>query len=383
MKLITAFAVTCLVFFLACQDEIPPPDKVQVDYVVTDASAFNVQDGAIDLTVSENEGPFSYFWSNGETTEDIGELYAGEYTLRLTFGTDGFHEVTIPVGQPEPEPLTLDFDITNVSRFGKSDGAVTVTVSGGVEPYMAIWNGVDTTLNYSDIKAGTYSVKVMDSSTPYSIIDSTTVVVTQPEFICGTDSIADVDGNLYPTVQIGEQCWMAQNLRTEHLPGDITSPIEGRYCAGTNCFTEKGAHYTWDAMMNGETGATTEDPYAVVRGICPDGWAIPTRAQFQELDVELSINGNYGDGVFSGTKMRGADSPSGFDALYAGNWGYGVYTNTNIAAFWTSTNYYFGNEDVAIDAYYFLVTADVPLLSSGHKPKEFGMSVRCIKQTEE
>jgi uncharacterized protein (TIGR02145 family) len=134
--------------------------------------------------------------------------------------------------------------------------------------------------------------------------------------------------------------------------------------------------------MNGDAGATIDDPNVVSQGICPEGWAVPTRAQFQELDAVLSVNGNYGDGFFSGTKMRGEDSSSGFDALYAGNWGYGVYVNNEIAAFWTSTNFFVGDEDVAADGYYFLVTSDVPLLSSGHKPKDFGLSVRCIKKDE-
>jgi len=359
----------------ACQEEIPPPEAVRVDYIVTDASAFNVKDGSIDVSVLDHEGPFQYFWSDGSREEDVDSLYAGEYVLRLTFGTDGFSEVTIPVGQPDPEPLNYDMDVTHVSRFGKTDGSISVTVSGGTAPYLAIWNRTDTTLVYSDLSAGIYEVRIVDSSEPFQVSDSTTVEITQPDFICESDSISDADGNLYPTVLIGDQCWMAENLKTEHLPDG--SLIADRYCAGTNCLNEKGAHYGWEAMMNGEAGVSTDDADALIQGICPDGWAIPTRAMFQALDAVLSIDGNYGSGVFSGTKMRGSDSPSGFDALAAGNWGYGVYSDTDIASFWTSTN--FGSEEQAIDAYYFLVTQDIPFLNSGHKPKAFGMSVRCVK----
>ncbi len=374
------------ILFSGCKKEtIEVAEQVILEYTVTDVSTFNGSNGAIETTLIGAEEPYYYFWSTGADTPDITGLTAGDYTLRVVFGNDGLLEETITVGQPEPEELQFNFDVNDVSRYGKSDGSISISVTGGTEPYTVIWNDTDTTMEIEGIPAGTYKVKVIDGSSPYTISDSTFVELTQPDFICGTDSIADVDGNLYPTVLIENQCWFAQNLKTEHLPDDKTTLIEGRFCAGSNCLRKEGAHYTWDAMMNGES-VDPENPYSLVQGICPEGWYIPSRRVFNDLDSILSIPGNYGDQLDSGRKMLGEGSTSGFDALVAGNWGYNVYINEDIASFWTSTEFRYDDESdtaPASEAYFFYIASDFPLLSSGHKPKPFGMSVRCMKFMDE
>jgi uncharacterized protein (TIGR02145 family) len=382
-KLFFAFLLSMLTLGSACKKEnIESPEQVILEYEVSHVSTYNGADGAIQTNLIGGEAPFSYFWSTGATTPGISGLIAGEYTVRIVYGENSVLTETIEIIQPEPQDLSLDFDITSVSRFGKSDGSITVDVQGGTAPYMAIWDERDTSLTLDNVPAGSYSVRVIDSSTPFPITTSGVAEVNQPEFICGTDSIADVDGNLYATVQIENQCWFTQNLRTEHLPDDPTTKIDGRYCSGSNCLNAKGAHYTWDAMMNGET-TNPDDPYSMAQGICPEGWSIPSRQVFQDLDAILSIEGNYGDGFFSGAKMKGEDSSSGFDALFAGNWGYGVYTNNNVASFWTSTEYFYEGQNISNEGFYFYLTENIPLVNSGHKPKTFGMSVRCMKLLEE
>jgi len=364
--------------FSGCEDRsVFQSEEIVIDFTVTDASGFNRNDGAIDVTLNNVPAPAATFWSTGETTEDINNLYAGDYLLKVTYGMSGVTEITITVGQPDPEALQLDFQVTDASRYAKRDGSIVLTVAGGTPPYQAIWNGIDTTLLLEGIGAGTYQVVVTDAGDPYQVVATGMVDVSEPQFVCGVDSIPDLDGNLYPTVVIGNQCWLAQNLRTRHVMVDSSlMEIEGLYCAGTSCYDARGAHYTWESAMNG--GEAASEPYAMVQGICPDGFYLPTRKVFQDLDSILSIPENYGPGTFSGAKMKGAESTSGFDALNNGNWGYGIYNNTQIATWWTST----GFASDAGDSYYFMVTEDTPFLSSGHKPLDFGMSVRCMQLIE-
>ncbi len=365
-------------FIIGCEENnISPPENILIEYVVTDASGFNVNDGAINVTITEVPLPVSYFWSNGETTKDISNLYAGDYVLKVTHGKTGVSEATISVDQPDPEELQLEFQVTDPSSYAKTDGTISMTVMGGTPPYQAIWNGTDTTLLLKGIGAGTYHVEVTDASAPYQITASGVATIVEPEFVCGTDSIPDLEGNLYPTVLIDNQCWLAQNLRTSRVLVDSSLiEIEGLYCAGTSCYDERGAHYTWESAMNG--GEAAAGPYDMIQGICPDGFYLPTRRIFQDLDSILSIPDNYGPGTFAGAKMKGEESSSGFDAIYNGNWGYGIYNNTLIAAWWTST----GSAADMTDSYYFMVTDDTPFLSSGHKPVDFGMSVRCVRLME-
>lgn len=383
-KIVSALLVAVILLTAGCKkEEVSPPKKVLLEYEVTHVSSFNGSDGAISTSIAGNDGPFTYFWSNGESSANVSGLIAGEYEVRVVYENNSLLTATIEVEQPEAPDLDLNFSINPASSYGKSDASVTLSVSGGTAPYSVLWDNGDTTMNLAGVPAGTYSVVITDNSRPFSLETSGSVELTQPDFVCGTDSIADVDGNMYPTVQIENQCWLTQNLKTKSLPDG--SFIDGRFCAGSNCLNEEGSHYTWEAMMNGEV-ANTEDHYAMVQGICPDGFYIPTRKVFQDLDSILSVQGNYGEGFFSGRKMKGEESSSGFDAVFAGNWGYGVYTNDDVSSFWTSTEFFFDPAnpmEVSVEGYYFLLTDDTPFLSSGHKPKDFGMSVRCVKLLEE
>lgn len=111
--------------------------------------------------------------------------------------------------------------------------------------------------------------------------------------------LPDREGNVYRTVQVGNQCWMADNLKNLTYPngacingGEAPCLAEGpnRMCYGNNpanCETH-GALYTWSAAMSGSDlqGA---------RGLCPIGWRIPTHDDFTVLERELcniEENGN-------------------------------------------------------------------------------------------
>ena len=139
-----------------------------------------------------------------------------------------------------------------------------------------------------------------------------------------SDTVTDVDGYVYRTVTIGSQTWMAENLRVTCDPSGnpITSyfydddPANGaRY----------GRLYTWDVAMNGSTAEGAQ-------GICPDGWHIPTDAEWYELF-------NHLDGeALAGAHLKPGGS-TGFDALLAGGADFrGNYVYMGeFALFWSST----------------------------------------------
>ena len=185
----------------------------------------------------------------------------------------------------------------------------------------------------------------------------------------GINTVYDIDGNKYSTVVIGDQCWMTENMRTTHNPAGIAIT---RYCyndISANCDTDGGL-YTWGTAMS-DGGP---------QGICPDGWHIPTDAEYTILTNYLGSN--------PGDKMKTIDkcSPggtdcgtdcgtSGFNGLLAGlkssdectYYHFGTYT-----FLWSSTQ----NEGNAWDR----------RLSSGYShvgrecsSKEYGCSVRCIR----
>ena len=115
----------------------------------------------------------------------------------------------------------------------------------------------------------------------------------------GTPTLTDYDGHVYNTVQVGAQCWMKSNLYTTHY-ADGTSVPFGHAGAGTysmydpyyynltydiNLLPTYGYAYNWKALTK---SSTTTD--VNVQGICPDGWHVPSDAEWEVL---LDYTGTY------------------------------------------------------------------------------------------
>ena len=109
--------------------------------------------------------------------------------------------------------------------------------------------------------------------------------------------ITDFDNNIYYTVQIGDQCWMRENLRTTHYANGDTIPEGGdlqstnqpyRYIPhnDVNTISTYGYRYNWPAVMHGAVSSETNP--SGVQGICPDGWHVPSIAEWQQLTGYVS-----------------------------------------------------------------------------------------------
>jgi len=117
------------------------------------------------------------------------------------------------------------------------------------------------------------------------------------------DVVADIDGNLYDGVVIGHHLWMVQNLMTTRYAngdpimqggqGDTSRFVPYRYVpdCGTADVAIYGYLYNWPAVMHGEPGSS-ENPSGV-QGICPDGWHVPSDAEFVELANTISSHPEY------------------------------------------------------------------------------------------
>ncbi len=369
-----------ILFIVSCNDDEIIP-KVKLSTEAVNPSSYGASDGAINLTIEGLEDtPYEIFWSNGENTKDISGLVAGNYSVKVIYLDKAVANKSVVLTEPGAAPLNLNFDVTMPSKWGYSNGSVLLQVNNGVEPFLYEWSNGSTEQNLKNLKSGIYSVTVTDSNPHKPVVTSGSVMVGQPEFVCGVDSLIDVDGFKYPTVMIGEQCWTTVNIKTVHKPGwdpndksliEEDYLIEGRYCDGIKCNTALGAHYTWEATVN------SEHSDGVVQGIAPKGWHIPGRAEWKTMNDWLKIAGNGGDGTNVPNKIRGENSSSGFNVLYAGNWGYGVFTG-DIGVFWTSTEYLDVDGNSTGEAYYRLVNP-LPLFGEGHDILEKGLSVRLVK----
>ena len=123
----------------------------------------------------------------------------------------------------------------------------------------------------------------------------------QPTTDGPSQPVTDIDGNEYKTVKLGNQVWMAENLRTTRYADGTPIPlgteasldVAYRYYPNYNRanVSKYGYLYNWAAVMNGS--ASSEANPSGVQGICPDGWHVPSDAEWTELTNYVSSQSQY------------------------------------------------------------------------------------------
>jgi hypothetical protein len=137
--------------------------SVSVNNSVTNVKCAGDQSGAIAITVTGGVAPFSYHWSNSVTTQNLGPVFAGTYSVTVTDinGCTGVTSGTVT------QPLNLPqfaATIQNVSCFGQCNGMISVTPNGGTPGYTYHWQDGTTAQNLSNVCAGLYFLTVTDNN---------------------------------------------------------------------------------------------------------------------------------------------------------------------------------------------------------------------------
>ncbi|MFH1321193.1 MAG: gliding motility-associated C-terminal domain-containing protein [Bacteroidota bacterium] len=136
----------------------PPPITVSISG--TDVSCPGGSDGAAEVTVTGGgAAPYTYLWSDGETTQDISGLSQGTYSVSVTDKNDcPPADESIVIN--EPLPLTPTISKTCLNGEGIAD----LTVTGGTPPYTYSWSNGAITEDLSGLEPGTYTVTVTDAN---------------------------------------------------------------------------------------------------------------------------------------------------------------------------------------------------------------------------
>ena len=206
-------------------------------------------------------------------------------------------------------------------------------------------------------------------------------------------TVEDRDGNIYQTIGIGSQIWMAENLKTTRyrngdligttapatldISGETTPRYQWAYDGNESNVATYGRLYTWYA--------TTDS-----RNVCPEGWHVPSDSEWTILTDYLFIN-CYGytstvrTGIAKslaatdwhlGYSSSSGNNSSGFTALPSG---YRENTNRKFYGISLDCSWWSSTESSMTDANYRSMTYQNYLVSSYRDNKQLGFSVRCLK----
>ncbi len=241
------------------------------------------------------------------------------------------------------------------------------------------------------LSPGTYSWRVQASCNISAPFDLTPVSAIDQFTVAGSSTcpatVVDIDGNIYPVIQIGDQCWMQENLRAERYANgdhvaanlvdvDWSSTNSGAFSVYANDLANKaiyGLLYNWYAASDS-------------RGICPDGWHVPSDGEWTTLTSELgglSMAGGQmkssgtlgtGTGLWQDPNL-GATNSSGFTGLPAGaRYLNGLFDDLGYMANWWSST-----EFTLDGAWYRSLVHSQKKASKLNSSKRDGYPIRCLQ----
>jgi len=303
-----------------------------------------------------------------------------------------------------PSDLVLTTkEISNMSKFKANSGATIKSSTNEIVYQKGIIWGKDANLDLlnfigktdegfglasfdselSDLEENTaYFVRAyLVSNNGIFYGESISFTYLSPLFQGGDVFIDYRDMQEYPTVLIGNKVWFAKNLNignmvayAESNNGIIEKRCYQNYSSNCDIY---GGLYTWDEAMNYNNIEGSQ-------GICPDGWYIPKKSDFEEL------TDFFGGTDIAGGKLKetgfeywnepneGATNESGF-SLYAGGYWTGAtwFYLKQVAYLMSSTSH----TTYGSSAYLFVAYKDAAVFLINSSPKSNGFSLRCIKNT--
>ncbi len=236
--------------------------------------------GAVDLSVSGGTGSYTYSWSTGSQEQDISNLPAGTYTVKVTDENGCSTEKNFYV--TAQNTLRLSAVRTNTSCLEDNSGSIDLTVTGGTAPYSYNWSTNDITEDLSGLAAGFYQVTVTDSegcsATLQAVIGSPSVnvmgTVTKPT----CNGASDGSITLLPGVNEG-------SLTYEWSTGDTGASLTGLGPAvySVKVTNEEGCEKTMTFIVSDPTPLSINA--AVSNASCEDG----------SYQIDVTVSGGTGN----------------------------------------------------------------------------------------
>ena len=278
----------------------------------------------------------------------------------------------------------FESDQTNIAA-GES---VTFTDQSTNEPISWSWDfgdgstSTDASPSHTYNSAGSYTVELTVTNEHGSDTETKTDYITVSSSVNWGDGVTDIDGNNYTSVIIGDQEWIAENLKTTTYNNGTSIDLVTNDTNWQNNTTGAYCWYDNDQAQYAETYGALYNWYAVNTGnLCPEGWHVPTDEEWTALEDYISSNGNnYNEGEALKATFGWYDNGNGSDnygfEAYPGGYreAYGRFGSVERLGFWWS-NSEFNTSNSWYRRLYFFNNS----VYRGSSYKNSGFSVRCIR----
>ena len=251
-----------------------------ITVATTPATCSGVCDATATVTVTLGQAPFTYLWSDGQTTATATGLCAGVYTVQVTDANNCIATDIVTINEPTLLALSLPV-VSNVTCNGACDGTIAIIPSGGTLPYSYLWNDGQTTATATGLCPGTYSVTVTDANGCSTVW--TDITITEPTPIVLSTSSTDAlcfsscDGTATVTASGG-----TPGYTYLWTPGNQTGATATNLCAGTYIVqvTDANGCVQGTSVLIGqptEILLTTDMLPASCNGVCDaSAWVVAT-----------------------------------------------------------------------------------------------------------
>jgi len=196
-----------------------PKSPLVISHGKKDISCFGKTDGSLIVNVNGGTPGYEYKWSNGSTKSNLKKLRKGIYTVKVTDKNNCAVYDTIEIIAPE-KALFVDFEKKDVVCKGGNSGEIKLFIEGGSPDYSAVWSNKQNGTELKHLKAGKYSVTVIDKHNCKTKTDFTIVEPNEPLRV-KVDKI-DIDchneksGSIYITATGGKPGYIYKWQNGEH-----------------------------------------------------------------------------------------------------------------------------------------------------------------------
>ncbi|SFT78199.1 gliding motility-associated C-terminal domain-containing protein [Algoriphagus locisalis] len=244
-------------------------EGIQVSEAIQNLSCSGQKNGAINLSISGGQSPYTYIWNTGSTAQNLTNLAAGTYSVLIKDQTGCSFQASYSI--QAATAIQLNETITPESCAGSSNGEIQVMLEGGSAPYTYKWSNGQTSAKLSNVTAGNYALTVTDAL-------GCTI---EKQFILGTASELELELVEKNDISCAGADTGSIHLKVAGNSGTYTTTWLDDSSAGLN--RENLPAGTYQLIVADESGCTVSSSFTIAE-------AQPIQARIETaLDVDCAV----------------------------------------------------------------------------------------------